>query len=76
MARGEGTKWLRLLVYPTRKGCMVRVLLRHHAGRGATDRILAGLDIDLGERLSMDEPGPLLLALSDALAQAADRYAS
>lgn len=38
------------------------------------DQHLVTLDLRLGERVTLDEPGPILLALSDALAQASDDF--
>ena len=65
---------LKILVHPHRNGAAVGLVLATWDRGRRTDRILAREQLDVGEHLPLDEPGSLLLALSDWLAGAALRY--
>lgn len=65
---------LRLVVHPTRSGCIVVLLGAEWSGSGRRDREFRRIAVELGDGLSMDDPGAALLALSDALAEIADTY--
>ena len=64
----------RAVVHPTRDGVHLVLVLHGGTYRRPTDRVVLNLEVTLGEPLPLDEPGPALLALSDALAQAADNF--
>lgn len=73
---GDKAKWLRFNIYPTRTGAMVVVLDRSwNAGRSASSR-RGQFHVAIDGGLSMDDPRASLLALSDALASAADTFPS
>lgn len=64
----------KVIAHPTSTGTVVAVVVSHWAAGRRTDRIIGRYPIDLGDGLPVDEPGPLLLAMSDALADLADKY--
>lgn len=77
MSREDGnTATLKVLVHPVPTGYGVSLIISTWRGGRRHDRLVRGDYVDLGEQLPLDEPGAILLALSDHLAQAADTYAS
>lgn len=72
--RGQAVRALRLVVHPTRDGCIVVLLGAEWSHGGRRDREYRRVTVDLGDPLCMDDPGAALMALSDALADLADTY--
>lgn len=73
---GDKAKWLRFSVYPTRRGCMVVVHDRSWGAGRPSSRERGRIDVALDHPLPLDDPRACLLALSDALASAADNFGS
>jgi hypothetical protein len=74
VARGDKGRWLRFNIDPTRTGAMVVVLdSAWNAGRPAA-RERGRFDVTVDGGVSLDDPRAALLALSDALARAADNF--
>lgn len=66
---------LYITVGPAQDALYVRVIRRMGSVRRPSDQHLVTLRVDDLHGVSLDDPGPLLLALSDALAHCADNYA-
>lgn len=73
---GGGHDWraLTVIAYPIDQGVWLSVRTRSGKGGNHADRVVLSGRLDLGERASNADFGPLLLAVSDALAAAADNY--
>lgn len=75
MSRREGVAAVKVIAHPTATGFSCAVVVSRWHGRDRVDRVVYRAPLDLGDEMSVDNPGPALLALSDALAQYADTLA-
>lgn len=75
MAEDQTLRVLQIMVFPDAGGAVVHVHGYRGRGRARTRRDLFRTVVRVGEQLPLDEPGPLLMALSDALAEMSDNYA-